>query len=1752
MRPFSFVRRPAPISSQAVSSQSRTQRKQLRRLLCESLEQRALMAVLSVTSVADDGPGTLREAIGTANTNGESDTIEFALPAGPQTITLTSGELAITDAVDIVGPGSNLLTISGNDSSRIFNVQELQSFEFSVNIEGVKLTGGRAAEGGALRNEFASVYLDDVIVTGNNATGNGGGILTIGEQFNTDVQTRFTLILTNSRVTNNTAGGSGGGIYNDKDHVELWGSVIDTNQAVLDGGGVFTQANRSTGISIGLNTLLVNDGSLINNNQAQRNGGGIYAIDDHVGVRSATVSNNTAGVDGGGIYSTATQAIAQPMSVNLFEATISSNRAVAGAGGGLFVDSDTLDVNSSTIELNSAAEGGGIFFGNSNANFTFGNINYSTINGNLATTGAGGGVYVSGTPQEVVGSGLQLYTYNSTISGNRATTQGGGVYVGEFPDFRDYVSIFANTIALNTADEGGGIYAFGDGTVIESSLIAKNAANIGVDAFGQFTFNNRFESASRYNLVGNGDDATFIPEINLWGTAGALIDPLIGDLLDNGGPTKTHALDAGSPAIDFSDSFPFDDQRGIRRSENESRGDAGAYERTFDFGDAPSTFPTTLVNDGARHLISALHLGVEIDSDPNGRPSPATFAENDDRDYIDDEDGVVFSFSSTAGFTGSAEITSSGAGFINAWVDIDGSGTWQPSEQILTNVAVVAGVNLLTFTLPAPPANAPVSFSSIARFRLSTQANLQPTGVADDGEVEDYAMNITRVILPDGSVGDGYVFTERVQPRVRRAYDPELAYGYNYSTNPATGTTPAGDKFTEVELLAGFGDNVFTIHLYNGGAYESTPLATVTAPAIVNFETGEITDANGTRFDAFAGIAGGVDKFRVLGIELAAGLSPNDTDAFPTFLAFGDADNNNESIVNFTMTPLATPVAVTEAYSAVEDNTLSVTTGGLLGNDTDRNNDVLTAFIVTNAAHGTVTLNTNGTFTYQPNANFNGNDVFTYRAFDGLQYSDPVSVTISVASVNDAPAGADALLTILEDSTKTFSAADFGFTDTSDSPADALLAVIISSLPSAGSLKLSGTPVVAGQVIAVADIANLTFTPDADGNGPAYTSFTFQVQDNGGLANSGADTDASENAIAFNVLAVNDAPTITLGSNQTVNEDSGAATVAAWASGISVGPANESTQALTILVSNDNNALFSVQPTIGPSGTLTYTPAPNAYGTATVSVQVKDDGGTDNGGIDSSAIQTFVIEVTSVNDAPSVTVGGNQLVAEDSGLTLVANYATFSTGPANESAQTLTITVTNDNNALFSVQPTIAADGSLSFTPAPNEFGTATVSVVVQDNGGTANGGVDTSLVQTFSIQVFLVNDAPTFVPGPNPTALEDAGAQTLTGWATGITAGPANESGQTVAFTVTNNNNALFAVQPAITPSGTLTYTPAANANGSATLVVTLTDNFFPNASVQETVTISVTPVNDAPSFTKGTNLTVSANAGAQTVSGWATSIAAGPANESGQTVSFTVTNSNNALFAVQPSIAANGTLTFTPATTGNGTATVSVVIKDNGGTANGGVDSSVVQTFTITVNPVSTANRPTASIAGPNSAVRGQSTAFTLSATDVDAGDNAAGFLFTINWGDGSPVQTLPAGTPSGTVVNHTFPASGRFTVSVTARDRTGLVSTAATRVVAVGAILQQGNVLVIGGTTGADRVDVFNALGLRAVVNGVWYGPFSGVTSIQVFGQAGNDCLDIDGTITIPATVDGGAGDDKIDGGSGNDTLLGGAGPRLHRWW
>jgi hypothetical protein len=314
-------------------------------------------------------------------------------------------------------------------------------------------------------------------------------------------------------------------------------------------------------------------------------------------------------------------------------------------------------------------------------------------------------------------------------------------------------------------------------------------------------------------------------------------------------------------------------------------------------------------------------------------------------------------------------------------------------------------------------------------------------------------------------------------------------------------------------------------------------------------------------------------------------------------------------------------------------------------------------------------------------------------------------------------------------------------------------------------------------------------------------------------------------------------------------------------------------------------------------------------------------------------------------------------VLEDAGVQSIGGWATgISPGPADEAGQNVTFTASVDSPGLFAAQPAVAADGTLSFVPEADAYGIATVTVVAHDDGGTANGGSDASAPSTFTITIEPVDDAPSFTAGADQTMLEDGGAKSVSAWATAVSPGPANEGSQSLAFTAVADNVALFALQPAVAPDGTLTYTPAPDANGVATVTVVAHDdggtaNGGVDVSLPRTFTITVAPVNDAPSFSAGADQTAVSLLGPQTVPGWATAIVAGPADESSQSVSFAVSNDNAGLFSGQPAVAPDGTLTYTPMALALGSATVTVRALDSGGTASGGVDASLPQTFTITI---------------------------------------------------------------------------------------------------------------------------------------------------------------------------------------------------------
>ena len=351
---------------------------------------------------------------------------------------------------------------------------------------------------------------------------------------------------------------------------------------------------------------------------------------------------------------------------------------------------------------------------------------------------------------------------------------------------------------------------------------------------------------------------------------------------------------------------------------------------------------------------------------------------------------------------------------------------------------------------------------------------------------------------------------------------------------------------------------------------------------------------------------------------------------------------------------------------------------------------------------------------------------------------------------------------------------------------------------------------------------------------------------------------------------------------------------------------------------------------------LRFTPAANYSGTA--SFQVWAAISADEFGVGDVAT-TAQITIAPVNDAPSFTAGPNQAVDVGLGSVSVTGWATnISSGPG-DGSQALSFQVTNDNGSLFSVGPAIDSAGNLTYTLA-GVSGTAIVSVTLQDDGGTADGGVNTSPVQTFTITVAA---APTITAISDQTINED-GSTTVTF----TVADPDTPLAQLIVSASGGDAVLLPPASLVLTDLGggswQLVVTPPANQYGSTTVTVGATDGLLSTGRV---FTLTVNAVNDVPSFTKGADRSHYGPIGPQTVANWAAGISAGP-NESGQALTFHTTNDNPALFAVAPTIAPDGTLTYTGSGI-SGTAVVTVRLADDGGTSFGGVDTSATQTFQI-----------------------------------------------------------------------------------------------------------------------------------------------------------------------------------------------------------
>jgi hypothetical protein len=303
------------------------------------------------------------------------------------------------------------------------------------------------------------------------------------------------------------------------------------------------------------------------------------------------------------------------------------------------------------------------------------------------------------------------------------------------------------------------------------------------------------------------------------------------------------------------------------------------------------------------------------------------------------------------------------------------------------------------------------------------------------------------------------------------------------------------------------------------------------------------------------------------------------------------------------------------------------------------------------------------------------------------------------------------------------------------------------------------------------------------------------------------------------------------------------------------------------------------------------------------------------------------------------------------------------TGPA------LRFTAKSSNTSLVASPSVSFVDGSASatlrYTTLPNANGTTVVTVRAVDAGADQvfDNNDDGVFERSFTVTVLAVNDAPNMTTPTELSVTQKAGSRTVSNFVTGIsTGGGIDEQNQVLSAFAVTADASFFVVQPSISSTGTLSFTPSPNKSGNVFVTVKLTDNGgVSNGGVDATTNIfviSILPVNDPPSFRLSGNTTIQAVTGPNTLIGFATGFAPGGGeDELSQVISdYLVSVDSPGLFTVLPSISNDGTLRFTPVTDRNGIATVTVRVRDNGGTLNGGIDSSSAQTFTVTVGTAQT----------------------------------------------------------------------------------------------------------------------------------------------------------------------------------------------------
>ena len=448
---------------------------------------------------------------------------------------------------------------------------------------------------------------------------------------------------------------------------------------------------------------------------------------------------------------------------------------------------------------------------------------------------------------------------------------------------------------------------------------------------------------------------------------------------------------------------------------------------------------------------------------------------------------------------------------------------------------------------------------------------------------------------------------------------------------------------------------------------------------------------------------------------------------------------SSQAVVSILVAPVNDrPSASDDAYSLAEDSTLTVPAAGVLANDSDAEGDTLTAVLVAGPTHGSVVLNPSGGFAYTPLANFSGTDTFRYAARDLSGESDPATVSLTVAPMNDAVVPQGDSFAASEDSSLSVGAPGVLGNDT-DPDGDAL-AAILESPPSNGTLSLAAD-------------GSFVYTPNASFFG--MDAFTYRVGD--------GDTLSEPITVNLSVSGAPDPPS-TEPDSYSIEED-GILSVPAETGVL----ANDSDPDLVGLSATLIDLPADGSISFAASGAFTYEPSPDFHGSNTFTYLAWNDSF-------SSSLVTVTLTVTPVNDAPSLTT--DQAKANE-GVALTIDVlsndqslgdapVTLTAGPASMG----TTQVTPERRVIYTPAPDRAGFDSFTYSVTDQDGETASASVLVEvapfgEPGGSDSFGALVQGVQVFDPFGCDDFEDPPFVAGQlSASELVQCGSRALGPWA--------------------------------------------------------------------------------------------------------------------------------------------------------------------------------------------------------------------------------------------------------------------------------------------------------------------------------------------------------------------------------------------------